>query len=47
MVLDKAGVFVVPGGVFGKQGARNIRISLCVPAETLAKATAKIIEAKI
>ncbi len=42
MVLDKCDVFVTPGGVFGKQGTRNIRISLCVPAELLAKATGKI-----
>jgi aspartate/methionine/tyrosine aminotransferase len=47
MVLEKADVFVTPGGVFGKQGTRNIRISLCVPAELLAKATAKVIAAKI
>ncbi|MDR1671432.1 MAG: aminotransferase class I/II-fold pyridoxal phosphate-dependent enzyme [Alistipes sp.] len=47
MVLEKAGVFVVPGGVFGKEGTRNIRISLCVPADVLAKATAKVISAKI
>jgi aspartate/methionine/tyrosine aminotransferase len=47
MVLERAGVFVVPGGVFGKEGVRNIRISLCVPAEVLARATAKVVEAGI
>ncbi len=47
MVLEKADVFVTPGGVFGKQGMRNIRISLCVPADLLAKATSKIIGANL
>ncbi len=47
MVLDKADVFVTPGGVFGKEGTRCIRISLCVPAELLAKATAKVVAANL
>ncbi len=47
MVLERADVFVTPGGVFGKEGTRCIRISLCVPAEQLAKATAKVLAANI
>lgn len=46
MVLDKYDVFVVPGGIFGEQGRRSIRISLCVPAELLAKAADKVLAAK-
>ncbi len=46
MVLDKYDVFVVPGGIFGEQGRRNIRISLCVPAELLAKAADKVLAGK-
>lgn len=47
MVLDKCDVFVTPGGVFGEEGRRCIRISLCVPAELIAKATGKVIAAKL
>ena len=42
MVLDKCDVFVTPGGVFGAEGKRCIRISLCVPAEKLKKADDKV-----
>lgn len=41
-VLDKCDVFVTPGGIFGSEGTRYIRISLCVTAELLEKATGKI-----
>jgi aspartate/methionine/tyrosine aminotransferase len=47
MVLDKCDVFVVPGGVFGNEGKRSIRISLCVPADLLAKAAEKVKAAKL
>jgi aspartate/methionine/tyrosine aminotransferase len=47
MVLDKCDVFVTPGGVFGTEGLRCIRISLCVPAELLQKATQKVLNAKL
>ncbi|MDR2913085.1 MAG: aminotransferase class I/II-fold pyridoxal phosphate-dependent enzyme [Alistipes sp.] len=47
MVLEKAGVFIVPGGVFGSEGRRCIRISLCVPADLLAKAVDKVVAAKL
>jgi aspartate/methionine/tyrosine aminotransferase len=46
MVLDTFDVFVVPGGIFGEQGRRSIRISLCVPAEVLAKAANKVLAGK-
>jgi aspartate/methionine/tyrosine aminotransferase len=46
MVLDTYDVFIVPGGIFGEQGRRSIRISLCVPAETLAKAANKVLAGK-
>ena len=41
-VLAECDVFVTPGGIFGSEGKRNIRISLCVTAELLAKAANKI-----
>lgn len=41
-VLAECDVFVTPGGIFGSEGTRNIRISLCVTAELLAKAAGKI-----
>ena len=41
-VLAECDVFVTPGGIFGSEGKRNIRISLCVTAELLAKAAGKI-----
>ena len=37
-VLDRCGVFVTPGGIFGSEGNRYIRISLCVPRPMLEEA---------
>lgn len=41
-VLSKCDVFVTPGGIFGSEGTRNIRISLCVTKELLQKAIDKV-----
>jgi aspartate/methionine/tyrosine aminotransferase len=46
MVLNTFDVFIVPGAIFGEQGRRSIRISLCVPAEVLAKAADKVLAGK-
>ena len=43
-VLDATDVFVTPGGIFGSEGNRYIRITLCCPAELLEKATNKVRE---
>ncbi len=37
-VLERCGVFVTPGGIFGSEGNRYIRISLCSKREQLADA---------
>ena len=37
-VLNECDVFVTPGGIFGSEGTKYIRISLCMPAERLAEA---------
>ena len=37
-VLERCGVFVTPGGIFGDEGNRYIRISLCAKREQLAEA---------
>lgn len=42
--LYEANVFITPGGIFGSNGDNYIRISLCAPVETLAKAQARIIK---
>lgn len=41
-ILDRARVFVTPGSVFGSQGQRYIRISLCEPAQMLTDALKRI-----
>jgi LL-diaminopimelate aminotransferase len=41
-ILNKASVFVTPGFVFGKNGNRYIRISLCADEATLLKAKTRI-----
>ncbi len=43
-VLDKARVFITPGFIFGSQGDRYIRISLCSTPETMRKALKRIRE---
>ncbi|NCT76269.1 MAG: aminotransferase class I/II-fold pyridoxal phosphate-dependent enzyme [Chitinophagaceae bacterium] len=41
-VLQKARVFITPGGIFGEAGEKYIRISLCSPVETIEKAISRI-----
>ena len=41
-ILHKANVFITPGKIFGKNGRRYVRISLCAPEETLEKAYQRI-----
>jgi len=43
-VMEKCDVFVTPGGIFGSEGLRYVRITLCCPAELLEKATARVRE---
>ncbi len=46
-VLDRARVFITPGFIFGSQGDRYIRISLCAPVEVLEKAYNRILSANL
>lgn len=41
-VLQKARVFITPGGIFGDAGEKYIRISLCSQVETIEKAIGRI-----
>lgn len=41
-ILYECGVFITPGGIFGSQGNRYLRISLCAPEEVFEKALQKI-----
>ncbi|TCZ74378.1 pyridoxal phosphate-dependent aminotransferase [Flaviaesturariibacter aridisoli] len=41
-VLDGARVFLTPGGIFGSQGDRYLRISLCSPGERFTEAADRI-----
>lgn len=41
-ILDKARVFVVPGSIFGSNGNRHIRLSLCATQEKLHEALSRI-----
>lgn len=34
-LLNKHGIFITPGGIFGSNGNKYIRISLCNTIETL------------
>ena len=43
-VLHQARVFITPGFIFGSNGARYIRISLCCKDEKLAEALERIKE---
>jgi aspartate/methionine/tyrosine aminotransferase len=40
--LHKARVFITPGFIFGSNGSRYIRISLCAKEEKLAEALNRI-----
>ena len=41
-VLDRVKVFITPGFIFGSNGDRYIRISLCAPVDTLTEALNRI-----
>ncbi|MDR2585175.1 MAG: aminotransferase class I/II-fold pyridoxal phosphate-dependent enzyme [Prevotellaceae bacterium] len=41
-ILYDCGVFITPGGIFGSEGERYIRISLCAPEQVLQRAIEKI-----
>ncbi len=43
-VLDRCDVFITPGGIFGTEGVRYVRITLCCPEQTLREATDRITE---
>jgi aspartate/methionine/tyrosine aminotransferase len=43
-VLHEAHVFIVPGFIFGSNGSRYIRISLCAKNEQLAEALKRILQ---
>jgi aspartate/methionine/tyrosine aminotransferase len=45
-ILYQAQVFIVPGTVFGSNGSRYVRISLCADKEKLNKALERIIKFK-
>lgn len=44
-ILDEARVFITPGFIFGSNGDRYIRLSLCAPEDRLSEALARIQEA--
>ncbi|WP_114778620.1 pyridoxal phosphate-dependent aminotransferase [Botryobacter ruber] len=41
-VLYEAGVFLTPGKIFGSQGERYLRVSLCVPSEQIVESIKRI-----
>lgn len=41
-LLYEAGIFMTPGKIFGSQGNRYLRVSLCLPATILAEAIKRI-----
>lgn len=41
-VLERCDVFLTPGGIFGSEGRRYIRITLCCPEEQLRQATENV-----
>ncbi len=43
-VLDRCDVFITPGEIFGTEGVRYVRITLCCPEQTLREATDRIRE---
>lgn len=45
-ILEKNNVFITPGTIFGEQGRRYIRISLCSNEEMLKKSLTRIVEDK-
>lgn len=45
-ILHKTGIFITPGFIFGSQGERFLRISLCSKVETLKEAIRRLKEMK-
>ncbi len=43
-VLEKTGIFITPGFIFGEQGVRYLRLSLCAKVEVLQEALRRINE---
>ena len=41
-ILNRARVFIVPGSIFGTNGNRYVRLSLCSPVETLTRALHRV-----
>lgn len=41
-ILDKTGIFITPGFIFGTAGDKYIRTSLCLPVETFDRAIEKV-----
>jgi aspartate/methionine/tyrosine aminotransferase len=41
-VLYNAGVFITPGGIFGKAGKKYVRVSLCSSAEKIDESIARV-----
>lgn len=41
-VMERCDVFLTPGGIFGSEGKRYVRITLCCPAELLREATENV-----
>ena len=41
-ILQKARVFITPGFIFGKNGERFVRISLCAPVEKMQESLNRI-----
>jgi len=44
-MLYKSNVFITPGGIFGKEGEKYIRVSLCAKEERIDEAAARIAQA--
>ena len=41
-ILYEYGVFITPGGIFGSEGNKYIRVSLCSPVEKFEEAITRI-----
>jgi aspartate/methionine/tyrosine aminotransferase len=46
-ILNKARVFITPGGIFGKNGDKYVRVSLCTTVEKLDESLSRVQEATI
>lgn len=43
-ILDEKHLFITPGGIFGSEGERYVRVSLCADEETLQRAVERLSE---